>query len=281
MNENLQVTTGFVDVPGGQLYYEVAGSGHPVVFIHAGVADNRMWDEQFTEFADHYRVIRYDTRGYGKTRTEGVEFSNRQDLYDLLRHLDVDKVHVIGLSRGGQIATDFTVEHPEMVTALVPTAAGLSGYNQPLPESDEVKQEAALFAQIDALWEKDAFDEVQELEVHAWADGPRQPVGRAATSVRERVREMNATAYNRGEPEAKPQPLDPPAAGRLQEIAVPTLVIIGDLDELATQAMAEYMAQNIAGARKVVIPGVAHMVNMEQPEQFNKLVLEFLDSVEQ
>jgi pimeloyl-ACP methyl ester carboxylesterase len=280
MNEKLQVTTGFLDVPGGQLYYEVAGTGHPLVFIHAGVADNRMWDEQFVPFAERYRVIRYDTRGFGKTRTEGVEFSNRQDLYDLLTHLGVETAYVIGLSRGGQIAVDFTVEHPEMVAALIPAAAGLSGYDQPLGDSDAVQQEAALFTRMEELWEKGAHDELQELEVHAWVDGPRQPVGRAAPEVRERVREMNAGAYNRGEPEPKPQPLDPPAAGRLHEIAVPTLVLIGDLDELATQAMAEYMAQHIPGARKVVFPGAAHMVNMEQPERFNEVVLEFLDRVE-
>jgi pimeloyl-ACP methyl ester carboxylesterase len=280
MNEKLQVTTGFLDVPGGQLYYEVAGTGHPLVFIHAGVADNRMWDEQFVPFAERYRVIRYDTRGFGKTRTEGVEFSNRQDLYDLLTHLGVETAYVIGLSRGGQIAVDFTVEHPEMVAALIPAAAGVSGYDQPLGDSDAVQQEAALFTRMEELWEKGAHDELQELEVHAWVDGPRQPVGRAASDVRERVREMNAGAYNRGEPEPKPQPLDPPAAGRLHEIAVPTLVLIGDLDELATQAMAEYMAQHIPGARKVVFPGAAHMVNMEQPERFNEVVLEFLDRVE-
>jgi pimeloyl-ACP methyl ester carboxylesterase len=280
MNEKLQVTTGFLDVPGGQLYYEVAGTGHPLVFIHAGVADNRMWDEQFVPFAERYRVIRYDTRGFGKTRTEGVEFSNRQDLYDLLTHLGVETAYVIGLSRGGQIAVDFTVEHPEMVAALIPAAAGGSGYDQPLGDSDAVQQEAALFTRMEELWEKGAHDELQELEVHAWVDGPRQPVGRAASDVRERVREMNAGAYNRGEPEPKPQPLDPPAAGRLHEIAVPTLVLIGDLDELATQAMAEYMAQHIPGARKVVFPGAAHMVNMERPERFNEVVLEFLDRVE-
>jgi pimeloyl-ACP methyl ester carboxylesterase len=280
MNEKLQVTTGFLDVPGGQLYYEVAGTGHPLVFIHAGVADNRMWDEQFVPFAERYRVIRYDTRGFGKTRTEGVEFSNRQDLYDLLTHLGVEQAYVVGLSRGGQIAVDFTLEHPEMVAALIPAAAGVSGYDAPVADSDAAQQEAALFTRMEELWEKGAHDELQELEVHAWVDGPRQPVGRAASDVRERVREMNAGAYNRGEPEPKPQPLDPPAAGRLHEIAVPTLVLIGDLDELATQAMAEYMAQHIPGARKVVFPGAAHMVNMEQPERFNEVVLEFLDRVE-
>ncbi len=279
MNEKLQVTTGFLDVPGGQLYYEVAGTGHPLVFIHAGVADNRMWDEQFVPFAERYRVIRYDTRGFGKTRTEGVEFSNRQDLYDLLTHLGVEQAYVVGLSRGGQIAVDFTLEHPEMVAALIPAAAGVSGYDAPVEDSDAAQQEAALFTRMEELWEKGAHDELQDLEVHAWVDGPRQPVGRAAPEVRERVREMNAGAYNRGEPEPKPQPLDPPAAGRLHEIAVPTLVLIGDLDELVTQAMAEYLAQQIPGARQVVFPGAAHMVNMEQPERFNEVVLEFLDGV--
>jgi len=279
MNEKLQVTTGFLDVPGGQLYYEVAGTGHPLVLIHAGVADNRMWDEQFTAFADRYRVIRYDTRGFGKTRTEGVEFSNRQDLYDLLRHLDVDKVYVIGLSRGGQIAVDFTLEHPEMVAAVIPDAAGVSGYEHQPGDSEQARQEATAFDRMDALWESGAHDELQELELAMWVDGPGQPEGRAAPSVRERVREMNAGAYNRGEPEPQPQPLEPPAAGRLGEIAVPALVIVGDLDTMGTVAMADYMAREIPNARKVVFSGAAHMVNMEQPERFNQVVLEFLDQV--
>jgi pimeloyl-ACP methyl ester carboxylesterase len=280
MNEKLQVTTGFLEVPGGQLYYEVAGTGHPVALIHAGVADNRMWDEQFTALADRYRVIRYDTRGYGKTRTEGVEFSNRQDLYDLLDHLDVDKVYVMGLSRGGQIAIDFTLEHPERVAALIPAAAGLSGYDHQPEDSEKAQQETAAFTRMEQLWEAGAHDELQELELQMWVDGPGQPAGRAAPSVRERVREMNAGAYNRGEPEPKPQPLEPPAAGRLHEIRVPTLVIVGDLDTTGTLAMADRMAQAIPRARKVVLPGAAHMVNMEQPERFNEIVLEFLDSIE-
>jgi pimeloyl-ACP methyl ester carboxylesterase len=281
MNEHLMPTTGYLNVPGGQLYYEVAGQGHPLVFIHAGVADNRMWDEQFTAFADRYRVIRYDTRGFGRTRTEGVEFSNRQDLYDLLKHLEVERAYVIGLSRGGQIAIDFTLEHPEMVAALIPTAAGFSGYEHQPDDSAKSEQEQAAFTRMDQLWESGAHDELQDLELQMWVDGPGQPAGRAAANVRERVREMNAGAYHRDEPEPKPQPLDPPAAGRLHEIAVPTLVIVGDLDTTGTLAMANQMAGAIPGARKVIIPGVAHMVNMEEPARFNEAVLEFLDSIEE
>src|SRR5690349_8638123 len=115
MTTDTQTTRDYLPVEGGQLYYEVTGAGHPLVLIHAGVADLRQWDEQVAAFAPHYRVIRYDTRGFGKTRTEPVAFSNRQDLYELLTHLGVEKAYLIGNSRGGQIAFDFTLEHPEMV----------------------------------------------------------------------------------------------------------------------------------------------------------------------
>jgi len=119
------VESGYLPIPGARLYFEAAGEGHPLVLIHAGVADNRMWDEQFTVFAQRYRVIRYDTRGFGKSKTEDVEFSNHQDLLDLLDHLNVRKAYLVGASRAGGIAINFTLEHPERVDglALVGSAA--------------------------------------------------------------------------------------------------------------------------------------------------------------
>ena len=133
--QSLNPESGFVDVEGGKLYYEAAGEGHPLVLIHDSVGNRTMWDGHFEELAKKYRVIRYDTRGYGKTTTEPVSYSNRQDLLDLLDHLGVDKAYLIGVSRGGQIAIDFTLEHPERVDALIPVAAGLSGYE---PASDDL-----------------------------------------------------------------------------------------------------------------------------------------------
>src|SRR5688500_18397204 len=96
--------SGFLDVPGGRPYYEVDGEGHPLTLVHAGIANLRMWDDQVPAFAERYRVIRYDTRGFGRTETEDVSFSNRADLAALLDHLEAPSTYLVGASRSGQIA---------------------------------------------------------------------------------------------------------------------------------------------------------------------------------
>jgi pimeloyl-ACP methyl ester carboxylesterase len=264
-------TFGMLEAQGGPLYYEVEGEGHPLVLIHAGVADNTMWDEQLDTFARHYRVIRYDTRGFGKTPNTEKDFSNRQDLYDLLEHLSVERAYVMGVSRGGQIAIDFTLEHPEKVAALIPVASGMSGF-----DGQPTYAEMAIFTQMEEAWEKKEFDRLADLEVAFWADGPGQLEGRAAQDVRERVRAMCLSNYAVPESTGKPIVLDPPAAGRLNEIKVPTLVVVGDLDASGVLQVADVLEKEIQGAKKVVIPGTAHMLSMEQPERFSKIVLDFL-----
>ncbi|HVC32088.1 MAG TPA: alpha/beta fold hydrolase [Chloroflexota bacterium] len=271
MSEALSPETGYVDVEGGRLYYEVAGAGPALVLVHAGVADCRMWDEQVGAFARHYRVIRYDTRGFGKTTSGDVAFSDRQDLADLLSHLGIDRTAVLGLSRGGQIAVDFTLEHPEMVDALVAVAAGISGYQGPATEA-----ELQLFHEYGALSESKDAEGLIELGVRVWVDGPGQPVGRAAATVRDRVREMMASNDRSHREELQPRALEPPAVERLGEIRVPTLVVVGDLDFTGVVAAMALLGERVAGARHVVVPGTAHMVSMEQPERFNGMVLEFL-----
>jgi pimeloyl-ACP methyl ester carboxylesterase len=272
-----QVSSGYAPVENGELYYEVAGSGHPLLLIHAGVADRRMWDDQFAAFAERFRVIRYDTRGYGMSRTEPTSFSNLQDVADLLRHLGVERAHVIGVSRGGQIAVDFTLEHPKMVSALIPTAAGLSGYDhQPAEAEADLSR---TLEQMETAWEAKDWERLVDLEVRYWVDGPGQPEGRAPAAVREKVQAMCLNNYRSQTVEPTPRPLAPPAIGRLGEIAAPTLVLIGDLDEPACLRIADILMQGILGARIIVFPGVAHMIPMEVPEAFNRVVLEFLDTM--
>jgi|WetSurMetagenome_2_1015567.scaffolds.fasta_scaffold122818_2 3-oxoadipate enol-lactonase len=269
------VSSGYAPVENGELYYEVAGQGHPLLLIHAGVADLRMWDDQFAVFAEHFRVIRYDTRGFGRTRTEPATFSDRQDIVDLLRHLGVERTHLIGVSRAGKIAIDFTLEHPAMVSALIPTAAGLSGY-----EEQPIEAEAALnrvFEEMEAAWEAKEWERLVDLEVQVWVDGPGQPAGRAPAAVREKVRAMCLENYRSQTVEPTQRPLDLPAYGRLGEITAPTLVLIGDLDEPACMRIADKLTQGIPGARKILFPGVAHMIPMEAPEMFNRVVLKFLE----
>jgi 3-oxoadipate enol-lactonase len=263
---------GFAAVEGGRLYYEVAGTGPALVLVHAGVADCRMWDEQFEVFAERYRVIRYDTRGFGKTTSENVSFSNRQDIVDLLRHLGIERSAILGVSRGGQIAIDFTLEHPEMVTALIAVAAGISGFGGPATEA-----EMALLTEYERLEKEKAYEELTDFEVRVWGDGPNQPGPRADVRVRERLREMIANNYRLHQEELQPRVLEPPAVERLGEIRAPTLVLWGDLDFSEVGAAMTLLTERVPGAQHVIFPGVAHMVNMEEPVRFNALVLDFLE----
>ncbi len=159
--------TGFAEVNGVKLYYEVAGEGHPLVLIHGGLVDRRLWDDQFDVFAQHYRVIRYDIRGFGNSDVPAGPYSNYEDLYGLLKFLGVEKAYVMGLSMGGGIAIDFTLAHPEMVAALIPVAAGVSGF-----QSSEASRQK--WAEIEKATERGDIAQAVELENRMWTDGPNR-----------------------------------------------------------------------------------------------------------
>jgi pimeloyl-ACP methyl ester carboxylesterase len=264
--------TGFCEFNGGRIYYEVEGKGPALTLIHAGVANLRQWDEQVPAFAERYRVIRYDTRNFGHTTTENVSFSNRADLAALLDHLEVEKTAVLGLSRGGQIAVDFTLEFPVRVNALIAVAAGVSGFEVGPPPDEQ-----ALWDEYERRYEAKDWAWITETETDFWVDGPRQPRGRVPAAIRDRVHGWIAEGYrDHSDEDLMVEPLDPPAAGRLGEIQVPTLVMVGDLDENSTIESCRKLARDIPDARLEVFEGVAHMVNLEQPERFTRLVLDFL-----
>src|SRR5579872_3466169 len=129
MSATPQTVTGFAEVNSTKLFYEVAGEGHPLVLIHGGLVDHHLWDEQFSAFAQHYKVIRYDMRGFGDSgliKVGDAPYSMRDDLHALLQHLGIEKTYIMGLSMGGGMAIDFTLAYPEMVDALIPVAAGVS-----------------------------------------------------------------------------------------------------------------------------------------------------------
>jgi pimeloyl-ACP methyl ester carboxylesterase len=267
-------TVGSADINGTKLYYEVAGEGHPLVLLHSGLTTCQMWDAQWETCAQHYRVIRTDARGVGWSRMLPGPFSPREDLYQLLRFLGVERVYLLGSSMGGHLAVDFALEHPEMVAALIPVGAGISG-EQP---SDFLLER---WKEIDAVAESGDIAQAVELELQLWVDGPGRAPGSADPAVREQVRRMNTENFKRAleEEQGESQPLEPPAIGRLGEIRVPTLVLVGEQDVPEKLVSADLLAQGIPGAQKIVMPGTAHLPSMEQPEQFNRLVLEFLGSL--
>jgi 3-oxoadipate enol-lactonase len=265
-------------VNGTNLYYEIAGVGHPLVLIHEGIADSRMWDDQFAVFAQRYQVLRYDLRGFGRSEVPPGPYTLRDDLLGLLRFVGIERTYLIGASMGGGLAIDFTLEHPAMVDALIPVAAGVGGF--PWTEEDNATL-GPIFADIDAAIKAGDLARANELEVRLWVDGLRRTPDQVDPQVRARALEMNGQVLARAaeNERAQPQPLDPPAYGRLGEIHAPTLLIIGDEDSPALQRVNDALAAGIANARKVVMHGVAHLPNMERPEEFNRLVLDFLDGL--
>ena len=272
--------SGVARVNNTDLSYDVAGAGHSFTLVHGMVLDRTSWDDQFAVFARQYSVMRYDMRGWGDSAQEQAEppFSPRQDLLGLLDSLNIQQTYLLGLSGGGTVALDFTLEHPERVVGLVLVAAGLSGY--PLRMTETIQ---AFIAQYyGALQRKDIASAV-EATVRFWTDGPSRRPEQVDAQVRARITDMGTRHIQRhGDLMAHQQhmlPLEPPAIYRIAEVRAPTLVLVGDLDAPETLEIADTLERGIAGAKKRVIPGTAHHPHMEKPEEFNRVVLEFLSEL--
>ncbi len=258
-----------VTINGARIHYERSGSGFPLLLIHAGIADSRMWEPQAKAWVNQFDMIRPDLRGFGDSELPPAPYSNRADLIGLLDHLGVDRAHVIGCSMGGTVAIDLALEHPERVERLVLVAGGVSGSN--LGEAD-----AALFGDIEAADKAGDLDAVNRAEVRLWVDGPRRPEGSAPAAVRDLVLDMNGRSLHTDWAAAEHQSLDPPAIGRLGDIKAPTLVIVGDEDLPHASANADVIISKVPGARRASIKDAAHLPSLERPDEFNRLVLDFL-----
>lgn len=268
--------TGYAPVMGGELYFEIAGQGPPVVLIHAGVSTHEMWDEQWGLFTQRYRVVKYDTRGFGRSRTAAVEFSNRQDVRDVMNHVGMPSATLIGVSRGGAISIDFALEFPSMVDALIPVSSGVSGdWGDFQPPNDE----KALFAEMEKAEDTGDWDAVVELDLRMWLAGPRRKKEDIDPHLWARAAAINRINYGRTDPEPTAMVLEPPAIGRLHEIKKPTLVVVGECDTTGTLFASEIISKGIPGARRVVMPDTAHLPPMEKPFGFNRIVLDFLSGI--
>ena len=272
------ITSGHIPVNGARIYFEATGdpSMPALLFIHAGVADQRMWDAQVEYFAPRYRVVRYDTRGYGQTMMKDVEFTNHADATAVLDHLRIAKAVLIGCSRGGGIAIDFTLEHPQQVLALVVVGSGPGGFQYKRPDNEVGKFIGSLSDQMDTAWKARDFERLAALDVRLWGDGPSAPEGRMARPMREKMYGMCLDTYRHWTTNGKPIELQPPAYERLSEIKAPTLIVDGDLDLPSIAVMAEAMQGAITHAQRLTIRNAAHLTPMEQPDVFNAALENFL-----
>jgi pimeloyl-ACP methyl ester carboxylesterase len=260
------------------LHHTVKGDGPAVVLLHEGVADGRMWSPQVDALSRRYRVVVPDFRGYGQSPLPPERFRHVDDVVALLDGLGVERVAAAGASLGARVALELALTVPERVWALVLVAPGLSGVEW----SEEVR---AGWAAEEAALEAGDIDEAVEINLRMWVDGPRRGPDEVDPAVRAHVGEMQRRALEvqipaYADPGHQPaeDPLDPPASARLAEVSVPTLVLVGDLDQPDIVSTAGRLAAEIPEARHAVIEGTAHVPNLERPGQVSELLLEFLDS---
>lgn len=261
----------FANINGVRMHYDVQGEGPALLLIHAGIANLDMWDDQMPAFTKHFRVIRHDVRGFGETPDPAGSYTDHDDIHELLDLLGISRVSIVGISNGGRIAIDYVVTFPNQVDKLVLVAPGLGGFKAP---SDPWAEEK--YAGVEVAKKNGDMSLADELTAQIWVDGPRRIADQVDAKFRTRALELIRNTNALGIGDGVGDIARPPAAGQLAEIKAPTLLIIGDQDVDSMFPVADAIVGGIPGARRVNMEDTAHLPPMEKPEEFNKLVLDFL-----
>ncbi len=270
-----QSQSGFISIHNAKLYYEVAGMGTPLVMIHAGVADSRMWNNEFAYFAQSNQVIRYDMRGYGKSEPVEGEFSHLSDLDLLLKTLEIhEPIVIMGCSMGGSLAMDFALTYPSKVKALVMVDSGPSGLELDVPTPSK-------FTDAEKAFESGDLDLVAEIETQIWFDGMGRIPEQANPTMRKLLYDMNRLVLShevKGLGKRLPNN-DTLAFNLLESLNIPVLIIVGSHDTPYFLAAADYMKEKIKFANKITIEDAAHLPNMDKPQEFQRVVEKLLSSI--
>ena len=255
------------------LPHDVRGAGYPLVLIHNQSVDRRFWDYQMGAFAERFRVVRYDLRNHGDAPRYAGIYDAGRDLLNVLDAVDVGTAHLVGAGLGGSIALDFALQHPQRVSALVLAGCGPGGSTLDIHELSEL-----LAPMMDAFIDVLSGGDPEPFINGIVAEPHTRP---SRDDGRELLRRMlldNAHVFTQFTPSG-PRPGEPPAIGRLAEIRVPTLVVVGERDLDAVKRTADILQQGIPQARKVVVAGAGKSPNLDDPDLFNDRVLRFLTAV--
>lgn len=257
----------------GGVAWDAIGAGEPLVLVHAGVADRRMWDPQWTALSAVFRVIRYDARGFGETLPPTGPWSHHSDLGALLGELGIERAHVVGASMGAGIAVELALGRPDVVLSLILVAPGGALLGQP---PDVLR---SLWREEGEALDRGDLDAAVEINLRAWVDGPTRSTDAVDPAIRAFVGRMQRRAFelstwdNDAAPEGE---LEPSAAERLGELRIPVLTLVGLADWPPIVDVAERIGREVPGARVVRWPGIAHLPSLERPTEFERLVREFV-----
>lgn len=273
------IINGIAEVNGTKLYFEAAGDGEVIVLVHGNEGDRRHWDYQFLTLAKDFKVIRYDVRGYGKSAFPDPEiaYSNYEDLNALLDYLKIPEAHICGLSMGSAIVVDFAIAYPEKCTSLIAIGPWVGGYGV-----NDFKSPAT-----DSL-----FQVMRTVSAIAKDKGPKEATDYFWTGnkvFRNAVRSSNALDHLKmvgydysfwGFMNAsKIKPLQPPAITELSKIQLPTLVVTAEYDLEACIEVAKILDKEIRDSKLVSIKDAGHCMNLDKPEEFNRILVNFINDI--
>jgi 3-oxoadipate enol-lactonase len=245
----------------GIINYHIDGHGTPVVFIHGFTLDHKMWHPQIEAFTQVNTIITYDARGFGESTTPTGPYGHAEDLNALLEHLEISQAHIVGLSMGGRVATNFALNHPNKVLSLTLMDAALDGYQNTVNWNVLAKQQGIENARIN--WLNHAI----------FSTAKEQPD--VLKNLSDIVDGYSGWHWLNDDPQTTQ---GAPARERLAEISAPALVIVGEKDLGYFHDIADVLANEIPGAQKVTIAGAGHMVNMEAPQKINELLAKFISA---
>jgi 3-oxoadipate enol-lactonase len=270
-NFSVETESGYFNVDGGKLFYEIAGEGEYIVLLHDGILHREIWDAQFPVLAENYRVVRYDRRGFGKSFNPQAPFSHIDDLNQLFIQLKIDKAVLFGMSAGGMTAIDFTLEYPEKVNALVLVGAVVSGYGF----SAHFLTRGGHISSLVEYLEPQKF-----IKYFGWED-PYEVYPENIKAKEKFLRLLEANPLNvNGALGYFVKPLERAAVKYLYEIKVPVLVLVGEYDIPDVHAHSGVIEAGIPNAKREIISKAGHLIPLEQPEAFNASVLIFLRGLE-
>jgi pimeloyl-ACP methyl ester carboxylesterase len=253
------MTSTMIAVNGGEVWADDSGGDGPaLVMLHPGVGDSRIWEPVLAPLAGKYRVLRYDTRGFGRSPAPAVKFSLLRDLSAVLDHFGVARAAFVGCSQGGATSLGLTLAQPERVSALVLLCPGIPGF----PMTD--KEEAAIFGPDKAVELMTGFERAQAAgDVDAFAAVMLQAWGAGGTTptVLEQARSAARAAIANGDLELA----DPPVFDRLGEITVPAALMVGDADYAPLVKSNRESAPRIPGCEFLLVPGMDHFPPLREP----------------
>ncbi|HSZ40362.1 MAG TPA: alpha/beta fold hydrolase [Trebonia sp.] len=259
------MTETFISVDGGEVWADdTGGDGRPLVLLHPGSGDSRIWAPIMPALTPRYRVIRYDARGWGKSPAAVTEFSLLRDLVTVLDHYGIERAPIVGCSQGGASALGLALEQPERVPAIVLLCPGILGAPEPGDDAQEDDPD------LEAAFER----AVGAKDVDGLAGVLQQVWGRAGATpeAMEQLRSMARAILANGDLEQE----DPPFFDRLGEISVPASLLVGDADYPPLIESNKRAAARIPDCAFTFVPGLDHLPPLREPGLVVRVIISTL-----